>query len=119
MPVTPKRSKGPPLNALRAFEAAARYQSFVLAAEELMVSPGAISQHVKALEEWAGLVLFVRNAKGVRLSQEGPRIAPNLIAAFDQLGQAVRGLQDLSQNAICGSPLCPRLPSCGFHRACA
>ncbi len=50
MAVNPTRPKGPPLNALRAFEAAARHQSFVLAAQELGVSPGAVSQHIKTLE---------------------------------------------------------------------
>ena len=54
MTVAPPRPKGPPLNALRAFEAAARLGGFAKAAEELSVTPGAVAQHVKALEAWTG-----------------------------------------------------------------
>ncbi len=59
------------VNALRAFEAAARHLSFLKAAEELHVTPGAISQQVKALEEQLGIVLFRRLARGVLLTEAG------------------------------------------------
>lgn len=95
MSVSPPRPKGPALNALRAFEAAARLESFASAAEELSVTAGAISQHIKALEEWAGVPLFRRNAQGVRLTSEGRAIAPAFVKAFDALGNAVRGLRDV------------------------
>ena len=65
----------PPLNALRAFEAAARHLSFKLAAQELHVTPGAIGQQVKALE----------NCLGVRLSL---RSHPERAGRFDWLGSA-------------------------------
>ena len=68
MPVSPPRPKGPPLNALRAYEAAARLGGFAAAAEELCVTPGAISQHIKTLEDWAGAPLFLRRSHGVRLT---------------------------------------------------
>lgn len=95
MAVSPPRPKGPALNALRAFEAAARLESFAAAAEELCVTPGAISQHIKALEEWAGVSLFHRNAQAVRLTSEGKAVAPEFVKAFDALGDAVRSLRDV------------------------
>lgn len=99
MSVAPKRPKGPPLNAMRAFEAAARNVSFVAAAEELNVTPGAISQHIKALEGWAGTPLFRRNAQGVELTPEGQSLVPVFSAAFDQMADAARALRDLKPNA--------------------
>ena len=73
MSVAPPRPKGPHLNALRAFEAAARLGGFRMAAGELGVTPGAIAQHVKALEEWAGAALFERQSQGVVLTALGER----------------------------------------------
>ncbi len=64
MPVAPPRPKGLALNALRAFEAAARLGGFAAAAEELGVTAGAVTAHVKALEEALGAPLFERHAKG-------------------------------------------------------
>ncbi|EFO33384.1 HTH-type transcriptional regulator TrpI [Roseibium sp. TrichSKD4] len=93
MAVAPPRPKGPPLNALRAFEAAARLGSFSLAALELNVSPGAVAQHVKAIELWAGASLFERHAQGVRLNQIGERVLPDFEAAFDLLADASRKLR--------------------------
>ncbi len=95
MSVSPPRPKGPPLNALRAFEAAARLGSFSAAAEELSVTPGAVSQHIKALEQWTSTPLFDRGAKGVRLSAAGRALLPQFVSAFDQLGLAARALQDI------------------------
>ena len=99
MSVAPKRPKGPPLNAMRAFEAAARHVSFVAAAEELNVSPGAISQHVKALEGWADAPLFRRNAQGVELTPEGQSLVSVFTQAFDQMSDAARALRSLKPNA--------------------
>ena len=61
----------PPLNALRTFECAGRCVSFVQAAEELNVTPGAVSRQVKALEEWLGARLFRRQHKQVTLTTTG------------------------------------------------
>lgn len=93
MPVAPPRPKGPPLNALRAFEAAARLGSFAAAAEELSVTAGAIAQHIKALEDWAGAPLFERRAQGVRLTAAGTSVLPEFSIAFDRLAEATRKLK--------------------------
>ena len=93
MSVKPPRPKGPPLNALRAFEAAARLGGFAKAADELCVTPGAVAQQVKQLEDWAGAPLFERLAQGVELSRVGREVLPALEIAFDALGGAVGTLR--------------------------
>lgn len=93
MAIAPLRSKGPHLNALRAFEAAARLGSFTAAAEELSVTPGAITQHIKSLEAWAGTPLFRRHARGIALTPLAEELAPGFTRAFDQLGLAVQALR--------------------------
>ncbi len=98
MAVAPRRPKGPPLNALRAFEAAARLESFVAAADELGVTAGAVSQHVKALEGWAGTDLFERRAHGVALSSAGRALVDEFTRAFDQLAAATQSLRNLAPN---------------------
>ena len=80
----------PPLNALRAFEAAARHQSFVAAAEELHVTQGAVSRHVRLLEEHLGVALFRRQAQGVRLTAAGRSLLPDVSAAFERIEAAAR-----------------------------
>ena len=99
MSLNPKRPKGPPLNAMRAFDSAARHESFAVAAEELNVTPGAISQHIKTLESWASVPLFRRNAQGVRLTDAGKRLAGEFTLAFDALSDATRSLLNLKPNA--------------------
>ena len=120
MAITAPRPKGPPLNALRAFEAAARLGSFSAASEELCVTPGAVAQHIKAVEAWAGGQLFTRRAQGVELTALGASIQPAFAAAFDRLGEAVQQLRtraDPSQVRIAALPivaqlwLSPRLPA--------
>ena len=93
MPVSPPRPALPPLNALRAFEVAARLGGFLAAAEELGVTPGAVSQQVRILEDWAGVTLFERRSRGVRLTQDGARVAGDMTRAFDELGRAVGALR--------------------------
>lgn len=92
MPVSPPRPKGPPLNALRAFEAAGRLESFATAAEELNVTPGAIAQQIKALEGWVGARLFDRLPQGIKLTEAGHKILPAYSDAFDALAAANRAL---------------------------
>ncbi len=75
----------PPLNSLRAFEAAARHLSFTRAAAELHVTPAAISHQVKALEEWLGLPLFRRRNREVILTEAGQAYYPGLRDGFDRL----------------------------------
>lgn len=93
MAIAPLRPKGPHLNALRAFEAAARLGSFTAAAEELSVTPGAVTQHIKSLEAWAGAPLFLRNARGVELTSLAEELLPGFTQAFDHLGLAVQALR--------------------------
>ncbi|MGB0844460.1 MAG: LysR family transcriptional regulator, partial [Alphaproteobacteria bacterium] len=94
MHIRPRRPKGPHLNSLRAFEAAARLESFTAAAEELSVTPGAITQHIKSLESWAEVRLFVRHPKGVKLTSMAEELLPGFIQAFDQLGNSVQALRN-------------------------
>ncbi|MEO3416961.1 LysR family transcriptional regulator [Roseovarius sp. CAU 1744] len=82
----------PPLNALRAYEAAARLGSFSTAAEELCVTPAAVAQQIKALEAWAGMMLFDRHAQGVTLTDAARQSVPDLTRAFDLLGASVHKL---------------------------
>ncbi|MGR3722988.1 LysR family transcriptional regulator [Abyssibius alkaniclasticus] len=94
MPVAPPRPKDLPLNALRAFEAAARLQSFVLAAGELGVTPGAITAHIKGLEAALAAPLFIRHARGVAPTPLARQVLPGFVAGFDALGQAAQSLRD-------------------------
>jgi len=75
----------PPLNALHAFEAAARYQSFSQAAKELHVTHSAVSHQIRALEDWLGVTLFERTARSVRLNERGKGYWPIVRGAFDQI----------------------------------
>lgn len=74
---------------MRAFEAAARRHSFKLAAEELAVTPSAISQQIRALEEDLGVKLFVRSARAVSLTEAGLKLQPKLTSAFLEMRDAV------------------------------
>ena len=80
-----------PLNALRAFEAAARHASFTHAAEELHVTQAAVSHQVKALEERLGVALFVRRPRGLEITSEGEALLPDLRDAFDRMTTQVAG----------------------------
>lgn len=75
-----------PLNALRAFEAAARHLNFTRAAIELCVSQGAVSHHVAQLERRIGARLFHRLPRGLALTDEGHALVPVLADAFDRMG---------------------------------
>ncbi|MFQ5438703.1 MAG: LysR family transcriptional regulator, partial [Paracoccaceae bacterium] len=78
-------SKLPSLKGLRAFEAAARTGSFAAAAGELSVSPAAIGQLVRSLEEQIGRKLFYRVNRGITPTEAGLEILPRLSLAFDEL----------------------------------
>ena len=79
----------PPLNALRAFEATARHLSFTNAAEELAVTPAALSHQIKGLEEFLGQRLFLRKVRAIELTPAGLALYPGLHAAFLQIRQSV------------------------------
>ena len=78
----------PPLNALRAFEAAARHLSFKQAAAELNVTPGAVSQRVKSLEDSLGIRLFDRIHNGLMLTSEGQAYLTPIRSAFTNISVA-------------------------------
>jgi LysR family glycine cleavage system transcriptional activator len=78
-----------PLNALRAFEASARHLSFVKAAEELSVTPAAVSHQVKNLEEHLGLLLFRRRSHGLVLVESGQLLSSDLREVFLKLDSAM------------------------------
>ena len=83
----------PPLSALRAFEAAARRLSFKAAAEELNVTPTAISHQVKQLEETLGSKLFERGTRAVRLTTSGHQLFPALRDGLDNFERAVEAVR--------------------------
>jgi LysR family glycine cleavage system transcriptional activator len=80
----------PPLNALKAFEAVARHLSVKLAAEELSVTPGAVSQMLKNLEGHLGVKLFERVTRGIYLTDTGRDYLPSIRNAFRQIAEASR-----------------------------
>lgn len=116
------------LNALRAFEASARLQSFSAAAAELHVTPAAIGQLVRGLEEWLGTPLFHRQASGrARLTptEAAERALPDIRAGFDRLSVGLSRLRESSRNGVLTvavSPafaakwLLPRIED--FHTTC-
>ncbi|MEA9556823.1 LysR family transcriptional regulator AmpR [Xanthomonas nasturtii] len=113
-----------PLNALRAFEAAARHQNLTRAAGELCVSQAALSHQIKALEQQLGTSLFHRLPRGVALTDEGAALAPVLGEAFDRIAATLERFADgryrevLSVGVVgtfATGWLLPRLPA--FHAA--
>lgn len=82
----------PPLNALKAFEAAARQLSFRLAAEELRLTPSAVSRHIKVLEDVLGVRLFERGYRKVQLTKAGEAYASALEGLFDRMADATSSI---------------------------
>ncbi|MFA5969443.1 MAG: LysR family transcriptional regulator [Sphingomonas sp.] len=82
-----------PLNGLRVLDAAARHLSFTRAADELAVTPAAVGQQIRALEETLGVVLFRRTTKGLELTPEGSAGLVALRQGFLQFEEAVRAMQ--------------------------
>ncbi|MFK7870171.1 MAG: transcriptional regulator GcvA [Roseobacter sp.] len=85
----------PPLTALRAFDAAARHMSFAKAADELSVTPAALSFQIKSLEEHLGAPLFIRLNRAVELTEAGKALAPGAEDGFQILSSAWRSAQRL------------------------
>jgi LysR family glycine cleavage system transcriptional activator len=83
----------PPLTALRAFEAAARLNSFTRAAEELFVTPAAISQQIKVLEDFTQVRLFERTNRGIRVTEAGANYYPMISEGFATLQRATQQLR--------------------------
>lgn len=82
-----------PLNALRVLDAAARHLSFTRAADELAVTPAAVGQQIRALEDLLGVVLFRRTSKGLELTDEASAGLEPLRTGFLQFEEAVRAMQ--------------------------
>jgi DNA-binding transcriptional LysR family regulator len=111
-------AKRPSLNALRALEATVRLSSMTAAAEELSVTHGAISRHIKSLEETFGIPLLLRGARSVQATPEGSRLAAELSRAFDLIVSSVEQLQPGPLTLSCSSTvmmswLIPRIGA--FH----
>ncbi|MBD8687202.1 MULTISPECIES: transcriptional regulator GcvA [unclassified Rhizobium] len=107
----------PPLNALRAFEAASRHLNFRLAAEELGVTQGAVAQQVRRLEAVLGLKLFDRQARTIALTEPGRSYVSNISRAFELISDATDALKPEPRHlTISVTPtfasrwLIPRLP---------
>jgi len=83
-----------PLNGLRAFEAAARHLSFSAAADELFVTPGAISHQIAGLEQLLGVKLFIRGSRSITLTDAAKACLPLLTQGFATLRQAVTILEN-------------------------
>jgi len=113
----------PPLTTFRAFEAAARRRNFVQAASELGVTPGAISHHIKQLEDWIGRPLFERRANGVFVTDTGREFGAEVSTLIERLALAANRARDrdqacrvsiLCQFSLAAKWLAPRLV--GFRR---
>lgn len=107
----------PPMNALRAFEAAGRHLNFRRAADELFVTQGAVAQQVRLLEEHLNVALFIRHAKGVTLTHRGKTYHTEITHAFETIKNATTALYNAPKTVtISASPtfasklLLPRLP---------
>ena len=115
-----RRTALPPLNALRAFEAAGRPLTFRAAADELGVTQGAVAQHVRGLEAQMGLRMFLREARGLSLTEEGRAYHAAVSQAFAQLSEATARLRPAPGHvtisvapAFASKWLIPRLPGFG------
>jgi len=97
----------PPLNALRAFVAAARHLSFSRAAEELFVTPAAVSQQVKLLEDHLGRVLFRRSNRALLLTDEGQALLPRMMEAFELMTEALGSLETLDDTGALTVSMAP------------
>ncbi|MCC9620149.1 LysR substrate-binding domain-containing protein [Thalassospira sp. MA62] len=90
----------PPLKSLPAFEASLRLQSFALAAEELNVTPGAVGQQIRKLEEWLGVELFTRSVRQITPTADGLDYAARIAPALQQIRDASAHLRDRSAHEV-------------------
>ncbi len=86
------RFRLPPLNALRAFEAAGRCGSMSAAAEELAVTPAAVSHQIKTLEDYFGFPMFIRSVRSIRLTERGAALMPYLSEGLESWTEGCRKL---------------------------
>jgi len=90
----------PPLSALRAFEAAARHLSLTKAAQELGVTPGALSHQIRGLEQLLGFTLFKRGVRSIALTPKGKQLYPGLQTGFGHIREAVAALMDADAERV-------------------
>ncbi|MBK1698420.1 transcriptional regulator GcvA [Rhodovibrio salinarum] len=112
----------PPLNAAKAFEAAARHLSFTRAADELAVTQTAVSHQVRALEDWLGVALFHRGNRRITLTEAGQAYLPGLRDGLDRIAASTAAVADRTRQgpvhisalqSLTSRWLLPRLPD--FH----
>lgn len=114
-----RQTPRPSLNALRAFEAVARLRSMTAAADELSVTQGAVSRHIRALEESFGVTLLARGPHSSDPTPEGAQLAEGLAAAFGQIQASIEQLKPGPLTVSCSTSimmywLMPRISS--FHK---
>ena len=90
----------PPLDSLRAFEAAARLGSFTAAADQLNVTHGAVSRRIAGLERWLGQSLFRRGSRGVALTPDGDRLFARTVQAFELLSEGSDRWHDVRRGSV-------------------
>jgi len=122
--MTDPSAAAPSLDLLRGFEAAARHLNFTRAADELFITQSAVSRQIKTLEERLGVTLFLRQPKGLRLTQQGERLYRAVSSALRQVSEAMEGLSRRTGPSVvtvtstlgfCALWLVPRLSS--FQRS--
>ena len=101
-----------PLNSLRAFEAAARHTNFADAADELGVTPAAVSQHIQKLEAIIGASLFARTTRSVVLTDRARQILPLVSEGFESLDLAMKELMTTRQKNVVTISATPSFASC-------
>src|ERR1700712_5021907 len=101
----------PPLNALRAFEAAARHLSLTKAAQELNVSPGAISHQLRGLEKLLRVKLFERRVRRIALTPAGQLLYPGIQRGFSHISEAVADLKQAGNQQLLVVSTSPGLTS--------
>ncbi len=97
--MSPLPERLPPLNALRAFESAARHLSFKKAARELHVTPGAVSHQIKLLEDHLGVALFRRLTRALELTSEAQAMLPKVREGLESLAAAVERVRVRAQTS--------------------
>jgi LysR family glycine cleavage system transcriptional activator len=90
----------PSLDLLRGFEAAARHLNFTRAADELFITQSAVSRQIKTLEDRLGVALFVRQAKGLRLTEAGAQLYHAVSSALRQVNEAMEGLSRRTRSSL-------------------
>ena len=101
----------PPLTALRCFETAARRESFTLAAEELFLTPSAVSHQIKSLEAFLGNALFVRVGRKMLLTDAGAAYYENIRSAFKEILAATRAISEPKSGATLKVNVLPHFAS--------